>query len=64
MLFLQRHPVLAACLLLLKSLAIMRTPEPHWAITLSNLAALIGMVLGTAGFVMSLMSYPRGIGRE
>jgi hypothetical protein len=28
-------------------------------ITLSNLAALLGMVLGTAGFVMSLMNYSR-----
>lgn len=32
---------------------------PHFTVTLSNLAAILGMLLGTAGFVMSLMNYLR-----
>lgn len=34
-------------------------PSPVLGLTLSDLAALIGMVLGTAGFVMSLINYLR-----
>src|SRR5437879_1130780 len=35
-------------------------PTPHWVVTiLSAAAAIVGMVLGTAGFVMSLINYLR-----
>jgi hypothetical protein len=37
----------------------MPAPTPHSIISLSDVAALLGMVLGTAGFVMSLMNYLR-----
>src|SRR6266849_8635736 len=37
----------------------MSAPTPQWVTILSALAAMVGMVLGTAGFVMSLMNYLR-----
>lgn len=37
----------------------MSAPAPHWVTVLTAVAALVGMVLGTAGFVMSVMNYLR-----
>jgi hypothetical protein len=37
----------------------MPAPTPLWLTILSAIAAGVGMVLGTAGFVMSLMNYLR-----
>jgi hypothetical protein len=34
-------------------------PIPHYVTILTALAAMVGMVLGTAGFVMSVMNYLR-----
>jgi len=37
----------------------MSAPIPQWVTILSAVAAMVGMVLGTAGLVMSLMNYLR-----